>query len=554
DSNNTSDNLTFMDVINISVSEYFQNTTPTKWSFDNFLETMKPFIMKEKKNTDELSSIWRKRFINALKITTNNAETDQTARQIATLLINQKQSSTITKFWKQLKIDKTYESAQERLQNKKSIFKVNSQIDAPDILEVFRTYQTIQVTSETNFQNSSSVIENENDKKRTKEPSIKETEIKQACNEKDKGFNPFYHVNESPTPMYLPLSESLIITPNKPIISQMMYSQYHAHIICAFNTTLTYLKKSLDNNTYESIKNTIYCGKKLIIKDHIVAKLNKIFECDYSKVEDTIITVTKIVDDQSDDSKFIYFIRHSLLDFVANFKYITPRALDRSMYERSYIVECLSPIFRSFRNSYPEIKYHWIEKIVESISGTNEMFMCDIDQRKTDISIVRISDEKEILNVEVSGPPSRNTKDHTVGDIKKLLSMAVCSLCCSLGDYLDCSIEDAKKIKSYSIQVIGNRLTLFAVSLFDKKKYLAIELSSCTIPFSYDSISCYMKIFNFFAIIRKEFLEQQELYKKFGSFHPTDNSTENLREWLHPPDVNLYPSKEDIDDTIFFMN
>jgi len=29
-------------------------------------------------------------------------------------------------------------------------------------------------------------LQNENDEKRTKEPSIKETEIKQACNEKDK--------------------------------------------------------------------------------------------------------------------------------------------------------------------------------------------------------------------------------------------------------------------------------------------------------------------------------------------------------------------------------
>ncbi|CAJ0754529.1 20077_t:CDS:2, partial [Entrophospora sp. SA101] len=122
------------------------NLVSNDFTFMNIVEVMEPLIMGENKNTDELSSIWRKRFINALKITTNNAETDQTARQIATLLINQKQSSTITKFWKQLKIDKTYESAQERLQNKKSIFKVNSQIDAPDILEVFRTYQTIQVT------------------------------------------------------------------------------------------------------------------------------------------------------------------------------------------------------------------------------------------------------------------------------------------------------------------------------------------------------------------------------------------------------------------------
>ncbi|CAH1758278.1 12273_t:CDS:2 [Entrophospora sp. SA101] len=103
------------------------------------------------------------------------------------------------------------------------------------------------------------------------------------------------------------------------------------------------------------------------------------------------------------------------------------------------------------------------------------MFIQNIGQY---ISVVRISDEREILNVEFLGLPFRSTKDHTVGDVKKLLIMAVCSLCYSLGDYLDCSVEDAKKVKSYSIQVIGNRLTLFAISLFDKKKYLAVELSS----------------------------------------------------------------------------
>nr|CAG8533575.1 15500_t:CDS:10 [Entrophospora candida] len=157
----------------------------------------------------------------------NDAETDQIARNIATLL---KQSSTTTKFWKQLKIDKSYESARERLQNKKpsalqSIFKVNFQVDALHILEVFRAHQTIQVSSEFNLENSGSDIQ-------------------------------------------------------------------------------------------------------------------------------------------------------------------------------------------------------------------------------TGISVVRISDEREILNVEVLGPPFRSTKDHTVGDAKKLLIMAVCSLCYSLGDYLDCSVEDAKKVKS----------------------------------------------------------------------------------------------------------
>ncbi|GET55964.1 hypothetical protein GLOIN_2v1787785 [Rhizophagus irregularis DAOM 181602=DAOM 197198] len=35
--------------------------------------------------------------------------------------------------------------------------------------------------------------------------------------------------------------------------------------------------------------------------------------------------------------------------------------------------------------------------------------------------------------------------------------MAICSLCRLLGNSLDCNIEDAKNVKTYSIQVIGDR-------------------------------------------------------------------------------------------------
>jgi hypothetical protein len=107
--------------------------------------------------------------------------------------------------------------------------------------------------------------------------------------------------------------------------------------------------------------------------------------------------------------------------------------------------------------------------------------------------------------------------------------MAICSLCRIFGDNLDCNIDDAKKVRTYSIQVIGNRLTLFAVSLFDKKKYLALELSLCIIPFAFDAITCYMKIFNFFAIIRNEFVEQEKLQKKIRCFIPTDDKTDLSR-------------------------
>ncbi|GBC05056.1 hypothetical protein RclHR1_00600019 [Rhizophagus clarus] len=165
----------------------------------------------------------------------------------------------------------------------------------------------------------------------------------------------------------------------------------------------------------------------------------------------------------------------------------------------------------------------------------------------------RRADARELLNLEVSGPPYRSTKKHTVGDVKKLLIMAICSLCQLLGNNLDCNIEDAKNVKTYSIQVIGDRLTLFAVSLVEKRKYLAVELASCVIPFAFDAITCYMKIFNFFAVIRSEFVKQKELQKKIRSFIPTDKCSENLREWLHLPDDDISLVTEEDMDKIFMM-
>jgi len=54
--------------------------------------------------------------------------------------------------------------------------------------------------------------------------------------------------------------------------------------------------------------------------------------------------------------------------------------------------------------------------------------------------------------------------------------------------------------------------------------------------FSFNAISYYTRIFNFFAIIRKEFVEQEEIHKKDSFIIP---SCEDLREWIHKPDDDL---------------
>ncbi|CAB4494868.1 unnamed protein product [Rhizophagus irregularis] len=276
----------------------------------------------------------------------------------------------------------------------------------------------------------------------------------------------------TPCPTVHSATSTLIATPNKPIITKATYDEFSAHIICAFNTTIHLVKETIEEPMYERIRNMLQLRNKLAMSDSIIKKLENIFQANYSEIESKIISETNIGDNQtSEENRFMFFIRCALLDFVFRFRYLMPKVLDRDMLERSYIVECLSPILRAFRNAFPDIKYMWLEKDVRSIKEANIMFTSNFGERKTDLLILRLSDARELLNVEVSGPPYRLTKKHTVGDVKKLLIMAICSLCRLLGNSLDCNIEDAKNVKTYSIQVIGDRLTLFAVSLVEKRNY-----------------------------------------------------------------------------------
>ncbi|RHZ49555.1 hypothetical protein Glove_519g46 [Diversispora epigaea] len=163
-----------------------------------------------------------------------------------------------------------------------------------------------------------------------------------------------------------------------------------------------------------------------------------------------------------------------------------------------------------------------IEKDVKFLRNASNMFTINVRTQKTDLLVLRLLDVTEILHVEVFGSLYKLDKKYMVGDAKKLLMMDVCNLCRILVNNFDCLINDVKKVKSYSIQTIGDRLTLFAISLVNKKKYFAIELASCIIPFSFEAIR-----FN--------------------------DDTGDLRKWIHLPDDNLIlVTKREIDE--LFLN
>ncbi|PKY20731.1 hypothetical protein RhiirB3_524509 [Rhizophagus irregularis] len=229
----------------------------------------------------------------------------------------------------------------------------------------------------------------------------------------------------TPCPTVHSATSTLIATPNKPIITKSTYDEFSAHIICAFNTTIHLVKEMIEEPIYERVCNMLQSRNKLAMSDSIIKKLEDIFQANYSEIESKIISETNIGDNQtSEENRFMFFIRCALLDFVFRFRYLMPKVLDRDMLERSYIVECLSPILRAFHNAFPDVKYMWLEKDVRSIKEANIMFTSSFGQRKTDLLILRLSDARELLNVEVSGLLTDQRKNTR----------------------LDCNIEDAKNV------------------------------------------------------------------------------------------------------------
>lgn len=68
---------------------------------------------------------------------------------------------------------------------------------------------------------------------------------------------------------------------------------------------------------------------------------------------------------------------------------------------------------------------------------------------------VRLFDDKEIFHVEVSGPPSPSSDNHAINDAKKSLHTDILNLIAILLDHLRVPVENATKIKVFSLQVIG---------------------------------------------------------------------------------------------------
>ncbi|CAG8764872.1 18219_t:CDS:1, partial [Rhizophagus irregularis] len=77
----------------------------------------------------------------------------------------------------------------------------------------------------------------------------------------------------TPYPTTSIVTNTLIVTSNKPIITNTTFNQYFTHVICVFNATIHLVQQITEKKLYEEIERILQLRNKLVLKDLINKKL-----------------------------------------------------------------------------------------------------------------------------------------------------------------------------------------------------------------------------------------------------------------------------------------
>src|SRR2546429_563407 len=134
--------------------------------------------------------------------------------------------------------------------------------------------------------------------------------------------------------------------------------------------------------------------------------------------------------------------------------------LNRYIGERKYTVERIVPLFKAIQSVYKEYIFDWIEVQLDCIKEMKVLFPgFDLTLNKADGVGMKVSNNKEIVFIEVSGGPENTVPKHVKEDSEKLIKEAMFGLVSLLRDYLDKNVENVENVCMYMVQVIGNVFT-----------------------------------------------------------------------------------------------
>ncbi|CAB4408186.1 unnamed protein product [Rhizophagus irregularis] len=263
--------------------------------------------------------------------------------------------------------------------------------------------------------------------------------------------------------------DSLSHTPNKRKMNDERIVQY-----------LNSMNQSLKYNQVTVQRPSLWTESLDTYIDNVLKELKDTFKSD----------IMRNIEDK--DNRFRLYCEKILMDFY-NMVDIFPN-LSRKVGERKYIIQNISSLFKFYEVTFGNVSFDWIESHSPASKLTKSPTNSGIV--KVDISGVRLFDDKEIFHAESL---------HT--DILNLIAILL--------DHLRVLVEDATKVKVFSLQVIEYRMTLYSLNMLNDGTFLTSELYSTLLPFSLDAISKYKGILYLMAVLHEEITKQISIMKDF---------------------------------------
>ncbi|CAG8456869.1 6987_t:CDS:10, partial [Funneliformis caledonium] len=318
------------------------------------------------------------------------------------------------------------------------------------------------------------------------------------------------------------------ITPQKSVLFQKSVTYLQNHIKMNVNDQGMIIK---DNHESVDISSTI--------RNWLVTALSSSNE-EFIKA----ITAPLSIEASKKDHKFRQICEFVLYDF-----YFTTKegSLKRNIGERTFIVERIVPLFKAIQSVYREYNFHWIETELDCMREVKKLFpQFDLTINQADGLGIRNSSNKEILFIEVSGGPESTDSKHAKEDAEKLLKEAVFGLVSLLRNHLDKSAEISKHLYTFTIQSIGDRLTLSKLCLINKHCYSFSQIKSARLPFGFIDIADFLEVFELLYIIVSELEIQTGVINKLKlSKSVNDINVPKIRDWIWLPDsVSAWECKD----------
>ncbi|CAG8605335.1 6734_t:CDS:10, partial [Scutellospora calospora] len=486
---------------NISVKEYVSGGLHTTTKQQIFLLNLYFFqttSIKQQVRSEEVKKFW-------LDIDLEKAESE---RKLAVIILEQKEIEL-----KQKEIDIKLSQAEFVIEHSKAGNKGHSLLNDQKLKYV----ENLGNDKETELEEKPSMKKSAKRKPVCSNGNLTETEDNEYFPDDDnndldpESFNSTLDRNNKKA-IHDTISETneadIIITPLKPVLSKKSAQYLRDHIEIKTNDRYAIIKTEEDSIQIPGI-----------IYDWLVRTLSTNKE----EFKTAIMAPFK-----PEEFKDLYRFRLVCEMVLCDFYYMTQQGrLERNIGERTYTAERIVPLFKALQSTYCEYKFHWIEIQVNSIKEMQKAFPnFDLIINKADGIGIKVSSNHVVIFIEVSGGPSNPDKNHIKDDAEKLLKEATFGLVLILRNYLDKSAEMAKNVKVYTIQCIGDRITLCDFSLIEKYRYKTAQIKSARLPFSFVEVADYLE----------DGLENQtkELHKLRLS---PNNCVPKVRDWLWVPDT-----------------